>query len=68
MIDLRLSVKKWISIFKFLGLAFICCLLVVSCNSRPNSNQTTTPSAATNTRLSVGTTLKPRTLNPTDNY
>ena len=68
MIDLRLSVKKWISIFKFLGLTSICCLLVVSCNSRPNSTQTTTPSAVTNTRLSVGTTLKPRTLDPADNY
>jgi peptide/nickel transport system substrate-binding protein len=66
MIDLRLSVKKWISIVKFIGLASVCCLLVVSCNGRPN--QTTTSSNATSTRLSVGTTLKPRTLDPADNY
>jgi peptide/nickel transport system substrate-binding protein len=68
MIDLRLSVKKWISIVKFLGLASVCCLLVVSCNGRPNANQTTTPNTATSNRLSVGTTLKPRTLDPADNY
>ncbi len=68
MIDLRLSIKKWLSIGKFLGLASICCLLVVSCNGRPNPTQTTTPGAANNTRLSVGTTLKPRTLDPADNY
>lgn len=68
MIDLPLSVKKWISIVKFLGLASICCLLVVSCNSRPNANQTTTPNTASSNRLSLGTTLKPRTLDPADNY
>ncbi|WP_009631741.1 ABC transporter substrate-binding protein [Synechocystis sp. PCC 7509] len=68
MIDLPLSVKKWISIVKVLGLASICCLLVVSCNGRPNTSQTTAPSAANNNRLSVGTTLKPRTLDPADNY
>ncbi len=68
MIDFRTFVKKWISIVKFLGLASVCCLLVVSCNSRPNPNLTTTSSNATSTRLSVGTTLKPRTLDPADNY
>ncbi|MBW4665089.1 MAG: ABC transporter substrate-binding protein [Chroococcus sp. CMT-3BRIN-NPC107] len=68
MIDFRLFVKKWISIVKFLGLAFVCCLVVVSCNSRPNTTQTTTSSNGNNPRLSVGTTLKPRTLDPADNY
>lgn len=68
MIDFRTFIKRWLSIGKFLGLASICCLLVISCNSRPNQSQTPVSSSATNTRLSVGTTLKPRTLDPADNY
>lgn len=57
----------WIG--KFLGLFCLCCLLVVSCNNRPTPEATTsTPKAGGNGRISVGTTLKPRTLDPADNY
>lgn len=61
------SIRRWTSIGKFLGLASLCCLLIVSC-SRPSTQQTTTPSAASSSRLTVGTTLRPRTLDPADNY
>lgn len=59
--------RSWSSIGKFLGLFFLCCLLVISCNRSPAPQQTgSTPSAGG--RISVGTTLKPRTLDPADNY
>ena len=64
-----LSRKRWWSIGKFLSLFCLCCILVVSCNNRPAPAPTTsTPSAGGNGRITVGTTLKPRTLDPADNY
>lgn len=63
-----LSVRKWRSIGKFLGLFFLCCILAVSCNNRPASETTSTPTGGGNGRISLGTTLKPRTLDPADNY
>lgn len=59
--------RRLSSIGKFLGLFCLCCLMVVSCN-RPNPQQTTTPNPAGNGRITVGTTLKPRTIDPADNY
>ena len=59
--DRRLS-----SIGKFLGLFCLCCLVIISCNRPPQ--QTTTPNPAGNGRITVGTTLKPRTIDPADNY
>jgi len=60
--------RLW-SIGKFLGLFSLCCLLIISCNNRPTPEQTAnTPSTPGNGRVSVGTTLKPRTLDPADNY
>ncbi len=65
----RLSVRRWRLIGKFLGLFCLCCILAVSCNNRPAPGPTTsTPSAGGNGRITVGTTLKPRTLDPADNY
>ncbi len=65
----RLSPRYLWSIGKFLGLFCLCCLLIVSCNNRPASEPTTsTSSVGGNGRLSVGTTLKPRTLDPADAY
>jgi peptide/nickel transport system substrate-binding protein len=64
----RLSVRKWRSIGKFLGLFFLCCILAVSCNNRPAPETTTTSTGGGNGRISLGTTLKPRTLDPADNY
>lgn len=62
--------KKWGRITKFLSLLFVCLFLVVSCSA---SEQTTMPpSGSMNTagdgRITVGTTLKPLTLDPADAY
>ncbi len=64
-------IKKWGGITKFFSLFCLCLFLVVSCTPRP---QTTTPSSGSvNTptgdgRITVGTTAKPRTLDPADAY
>ncbi|MGL6339111.1 MAG: ABC transporter substrate-binding protein [Waterburya sp.] len=52
-------------ISKYLILFLICFTLAVGCNG--NQTQQNTNNAANN-QLSVGTTLKPRTLDPADNY
>ena len=55
------------NIGKYLGLFCLCFVLVVGCNS--NQTQNSNPSNTTdNNRISVGTTLKPRTLDPADSY
>ncbi len=66
-----LSVKRWGRITQFLSLFCLCLLLVVSCAPRPQS--TTPPSGYVNTftgdgRITIGTTAKPRTLDPADAY
>ncbi len=58
----RQSLKK---ISKYLILFSICFTLAVGCNSS-QTQETTNP--VDNNRISVGTTLKPRTLDPADNY
>ena len=65
-----LSVKQLRSIAKFGGLFFICLILVISCGKRPTTTPTptNTNSASNSARLVVGTTLKPRTLDPADAY
>ncbi len=66
-----LFVIRWGRITKFLCLFCLCLLLVVSCGTR---QQTTTPSSSSvNTptgdgRITIGTTSKPRTLDPADAY
>ncbi|PSO59542.1 MAG: peptide ABC transporter substrate-binding protein [Cyanobacteria bacterium QS_4_48_99] len=61
-----LSYKQWQSLGQFLSLFFLCFFLVISCSS----DQGREPTAVTNAngRVTVGTTLKPRTLDPADNY
>lgn len=59
--------QKW-SIRKFLALFACCCLLVISCGDRSTTQQAGSPPAGGNGRLIVGTTLKPRTLDPADAY
>jgi peptide/nickel transport system substrate-binding protein len=65
-----LSRKRWWSIGKFLTLFVCCCFLVVSCGGRPKTEQAAAPgtNAGGSSRLVVGTTLKPRTLDPADAY
>lgn len=51
---------------KYIFLFIVCLALTIGCNSdrtQPNSNNNLDPN-----RISVGTTLKPRTLDPADNY
>ncbi|YAF96320.1 MAG: ABC transporter substrate-binding protein [Nodularia sp. CChRGM 3473] len=61
-----LIARRWYGITKFLSLFCLCLILVVSCAPRP---QTTTLSSGTGDgRITVGTTLKPRTLDPADAY
>jgi peptide/nickel transport system substrate-binding protein len=65
-----LSGRRWSRITQFLSLFCLCLLFVVSCAPRP---QTVTPVSGANTptgdgRITVGTTLKPRTLDPADAY
>ena len=52
---------------QFLCLFCICFFLVISC-SRPASEPTTNVSSTGSDRLSVGTTERPRTLDPADGY
>ncbi|MEA5597627.1 ABC transporter substrate-binding protein [Rivularia sp. UHCC 0363] len=61
-----LSIRGWGRIRLLFSLFCICILLVSSCAS----NQVTNPSASAsgNGRITIGTTLKPRTLDPADAY
>ncbi|WP_193196222.1 ABC transporter substrate-binding protein [Nostoc sp. MG11] len=66
-----LSVRQWGRITQFLSLFCLCLLLVVSCAPRPQT--TTSPSGSVSSptgdgRITVGTTAKPRTLDPADAY
>ncbi len=55
---------KWqLSIF-----ACICSLVVASCQPKPATQTPQTPQNATTQRLSIGTTLKLRTIDPADSY
>ncbi|MGH8002128.1 MAG: ABC transporter substrate-binding protein [Brasilonema sp.] len=65
-----LSAGQWSQITKLLSLLGLCLLLTASCS---RSQQATTTSGAVNAstgdgRISVGTTLNPRTLDPADAY
>ena len=52
---------------KYIGLCLLCIALIVGCNnSQTNNNNSNT--GTNNNRISIGTTLKPRTLDPADNY
>ena len=59
---------SWQSIIQFFGLFCLCCFLVISC-SQPQNNPDNTLTIETNTnRITIGTTLKPRTIDPADAY
>ncbi|WP_246141879.1 ABC transporter substrate-binding protein [Hyella patelloides] len=55
---------------KYIGLCLLCIALTVGCNgNQPQTDNPTNPNTTTdNNRISLGTTLKPRTLDPADNY
>ncbi|TAE58887.1 MAG: peptide ABC transporter substrate-binding protein [Nostocales cyanobacterium] len=62
-------IKRWGKVRQFLSLFSLCLLLAISCT--PNQ-QTTTTNNGNNTpgdgRITIGTTQKPRTLDPADSY
>lgn len=64
----RLPIRRSRLIGKFLGLFCLCCILAVSCNNRPAPRSTSTSGSGSDGRITIGTTLKPRTLDPADNY
>ena len=63
--------KRWGRMTKFLSLFCLCLLFIVSCTPKQQTN-TPAPSAVTtaagNGRITIGTTGKPRTLDPADAY
>lgn len=60
--------KRFHSLVKFLGLFCLCLLLVVSCGRRPSANAPTPATGSNSGRVTVGMTIKPRTLDPADAY
>ncbi|MDB9540701.1 ABC transporter substrate-binding protein [Anabaenopsis arnoldii] len=66
MIWFSLTVRRWSAITKFLSWFSLCLLLVVSC--APGKQTGNLPPATVDGRITVGTTLKPRTLDPADTY
>ena len=53
---------------KYLSLALLCFTLILGCNNTSNTPQQTTDTTNNSQKISVGTTLKPRTLDPADDY
>ncbi|HEY9611825.1 ABC transporter substrate-binding protein [Allocoleopsis sp.] len=66
----HLSRKRGWFLGKYLTLLVCCCVLIISCGGRPKTEQAAAPNtnAGGSGRLVVGTTLKPRTLDPADAY
>lgn len=62
------STKQWSRITKFVSLFSLCLLLVVSCARNQQTTSTTANTASGNGRITIGTTQKPRTLDPADAY
>jgi peptide/nickel transport system substrate-binding protein len=79
---MKIFPRKWRAIAQralgafatYLTLFFVCCLLVISCgksNNTSNPTNQTNPPAITKTNadnLTIGTTVKPRTMDPADAY
>jgi peptide/nickel transport system substrate-binding protein len=66
-----LSARQWSQITKLVSLFCLCLLLVVSCSRSQQVTTTSSSSANTltgNGRITIGTTLNPRTLDPADAY
>jgi peptide/nickel transport system substrate-binding protein len=63
-----LCVRRWGRIIQFLSLSFLCLLLVVSCSTSQKTTTSTTVTTTGDGRITIGTTSKPRTLDPADAY
>jgi len=55
-------------ILKFIGLFLLCLTLVIGCNNSKPESQVSNPTTTGAARITIGTTLKPRTLDPADTY
>jgi peptide/nickel transport system substrate-binding protein len=53
---------------KYCSLFFLCFTLAVGCNNQSTQTPNQTNNTPDNNRISIGTTLKPRTLDPADSY
>ncbi|MGB7520149.1 MAG: hypothetical protein WA896_11010, partial [Spirulinaceae cyanobacterium] len=58
----RFSPRRLFSFGKYLSLFFLCFSLIVACNNQPQNSSSSTPGSNEGGRITVGTTLKPRTL------
>ncbi|NCO74280.1 MAG: peptide ABC transporter substrate-binding protein [Cyanobacteria bacterium] len=59
--------RKITKILKYIALSFACLGLIMACNAN-NGQQNIPPSTENNGRITIGTTLKARTLDPADSY
>ncbi|MBD2361704.1 peptide ABC transporter substrate-binding protein [Anabaena minutissima FACHB-250] len=63
--------RRWGRVTKFLSLFCLCLLLAIACTPGQQANNTSTSVGNTTTgdgRITIGTTAKPRTLDPADAY
>ncbi|MFW6359830.1 MAG: ABC transporter substrate-binding protein [Chroococcales cyanobacterium] len=64
---ISLFLKRFKGLGKFIGLFVLCFSLIVACNGDRNAQQVN-PVGVESGRVRIGTTLKPRTLDPADTY
>ncbi len=62
----KISIKS--SVIKVLALFSLCCFLTASCGQRTNQSANSATDNAQNDRITIGTTLKLRTIDPADAY
>ncbi|MGF1478746.1 MAG: ABC transporter substrate-binding protein [Cyanophyceae cyanobacterium] len=67
MMSIRLSSKRLRQLGQFVSLFCLCFTLVVGCSNN-QSTEPSAPSGEQSDRITLGTTLKPRTLDPADTY
>ena len=63
----KLKIQR-IGILEFIGIFCLCCFLVVSCGKQTNQPANSTNTEAGTGRITIGTTLKLRTIDPADAY
>lgn len=63
---LRIFIKP--SVIKVIAIFSLCCCLIASCGQRENRSLNSVGDSANNGRVTIGTTLKLRTIDPADAY
>lgn len=64
----RFGFRPWRSLGYYLGIFSLCLVLTVACGGGGGNDQGTADTAPSNGRVSMGTTLSARTLDPADAY